>query len=148
ASVRILFGETQSATRVYDGSLSLSSGSVVRLVPYRFFQGDAITGSDSWKLALKRVAFDNRDGRPNSVAGGSPAQNVVPAGVTATLSAPESARVTVRTTQGNFEFVLSDLRYGEARSFLDGDATVERVPAVTKVGEGGGEQHDYSSLVE
>src|SRR5881628_2656604 len=106
ASVRILFGETQSATRVYDGSLSLSSGSVVRLVPYRFFQGDAITGSDSWKLTLKRVAFDNRDGRPNSVAGGAPAQNVVPAGVTATLSAPESARVAVRTAQGNFDFVL------------------------------------------
>ena len=76
AAVRIVFGETQSATRVYDGSLSVSSGSVVRLEPYRFFQNDAVTGADSWKLTLKRVAFENRSGRPNSVAGGGPSMNV------------------------------------------------------------------------
>jgi hypothetical protein len=148
AAVRIVFGETQSATRVYDGSLSVSSGSVIRLEPYRFFQNDAIAGADSWKLTLKRVAFESRSGRPNSVAGGGPAMNVVPAGITATLAAPETARVSVRTTQGNFEFVLGELRHGSPRTFLEGDVVAERVPPVTRVADSADAQQDYPSLLE
>src|SRR5437867_1320293 len=145
--VRIIFGESQSATRLYDGSLSISSGSLVRLVPYRFFQQDSIVGSNSWKLVLKRLQFDNRGGPPTSVAGGAAAQNIVPAGITATLLAPETASLKVHSAAGSFEFVLQDLPYGRLLRFLDDDVTVERVPAVEKISEGP-EQHDYLSCLE
>ena len=45
-SVRIVFGDTQTATRVYDGGLSLSQRSVVRLLPFRLFRDDAIAPDD------------------------------------------------------------------------------------------------------
>src|SRR5688500_9394013 len=122
-SIRILFGELQSATRVYDGSLTLSQGKVARLLPFRFFREDAVAGTASWKLTTKRVPFENRNGRPSSVAGGGPVLNIVPAGITAVLDAPASARVTVQTAQGNFEFSLGELNFGQVRTFLEGDAT-------------------------
>src|SRR5437867_2544055 len=130
-SVRIVFGDTQTAARVYDGSLNLTQGRVVRFLPFRLFRDDAIGPDNSWKITLKRVQLDNRNGRPNSVAGGTPAQNVVPAGITAVLAAPESTRVVVRTAQGNFDFSLAEIPYGRVRTFLDRDVTVERVPTVS-----------------
>ena len=148
-SIRILFGELQGATRVYDGSLTLSQGKVARLLPFRFFREDAVAGTASWKLTTKRVPFENRNGRPSTVAGGGPVQNIVPAGITAVLDAPQSARVTVQTAQGNFEFSLGELNFGQIRTFLDGDATVERVPTIVKMnGAATGEQHDYPFLFE
>src|SRR5262245_51415842 len=121
--LRIIFGQQQTSARNYDGSLALSQGSVVRLTPFRFFRGDALAGTDRWTLTLKRIPFDNRSGRPNSVAGGGPAQNIVPAGITATLAAPETARVTVRTNQGTFEFGLGELKAARTLEFLDGDVS-------------------------
>src|SRR5437773_1290247 len=44
--VRITFGDSQSAERVYDGSLTVSHGAVVRLVPFRLvkrFLDDDVT---------------------------------------------------------------------------------------------------------
>src|SRR5437867_1841138 len=148
-SVRIVFGDTQTATRVYDGGLSLSQGSVVRLLPFRLFRDDAIAPDNSWKITLNRIQLDNRNGRPNSVAGGAAAQNIVPAGFTAVLAAPESARVVARTAQGNFDFALAEIPYGRVRTFLDGDVSVERVPTVSRMNDREtGEQHDYPALLE
>src|SRR6185503_14202408 len=131
------------------GSLTLSQGKVALLLPFRFFREDSIAGTTSWKLTTKRAPFDNRNGRPFSVTGGGAAQNIVPAGITAVLDAPEGARVTVQTVQGNFEFGLGELNFGQVRTFLEGDATVERVPTISKMnGEATGEQHDYPFLFE
>jgi hypothetical protein len=148
-SLRIIFGQQQMTERNYDGSLAVFQGSVVRLTPFRFFRDDALVGSDSWRLTLKRVPFESRSGRPNSLASGGPAQNVVPAGITATLaSTTDTTRVTVRTTQGNFEFSLRDLG-ARALDFLDGDVSVERVPSVIKMNDPGTEeQNDYPSFLE
>src|SRR5262245_37640122 len=147
-SLRIIFGQRQSAERNYDGSIAVSQGSVVRLAPFRFFRDDAVAGADSWRLTLKRIPFENRSGRPNSVAGGGPAQNIVPAGITATLAAAETARVTVRTTQGTFEFSLRELS-ARTLNFLDGDASVERLPSVTKMNDPDiEEQNDYPAFLE
>jgi hypothetical protein len=148
-SIRIMFGENQAAPRTYDGNVRLSQGRVVRLIPYRFFRGDAVTGPDSWKLTTKRVNFENRDGRPSSVAGGAVPQNIVPAGITAVIAAPPNARITLRSAEQGLDIGIGDFKLGDCKPLPGSDIVLQKVPTVSKVNEEStGEQHDYPALLE
>jgi hypothetical protein len=60
----------------------------------------------------------------------------------ANLDAPETATVTVNSDQGRFSFRLSDLSPGRRRTFLDGEAAVERQAASVRI-TGRGTEDDY-----
>src|SRR5437868_3729135 len=72
-SFRVVFGYQRTAVKTYDGSVTVSGGTLRGIEPWRFLQNDAITGPDSWKLEIRRVIFENQPDQPQSMAGGGPA---------------------------------------------------------------------------
>ncbi|HEX4950562.1 MAG TPA: hypothetical protein VFZ34_28100 [Blastocatellia bacterium] len=125
-SFRILLGLTDVRSTPWDGSLTVSSGTVARLEPWRSDLADRLeepTGNSvKWKLAT----------HPARAFGGQNAQQqpVVANGVIATLrNLNSSSEVSIETAQGKFQFRPSEFKYGTATKFLDGKAMVERVPA-------------------
>src|SRR4030095_15428760 len=51
ASFRILLGLTDTKSTPWNGSLSVSRGSVTRLEPWRFDEDDVLSGESAWKLS-------------------------------------------------------------------------------------------------
>jgi len=146
---RIVFGNQRDRPADYSGSVSLTTGKIVSLRPWRFFQGDAIQPPNAWKLTIKRTRFENQPDNPRRMMTGPNIENVVPAGVVLTVEAPATATARVRTAQGDFSFPLADLSYNRALRFLRDDVIVERTPAVQQVSPPSKtepvEQFDYPS---
>jgi len=145
SSFKITFGDRQETASDYSGSVSVSTGKVVRIAPWRFIREDEITGS-TWKLKLQRMVFENQPDMPRPIASPGQTPNVVPAGVVVTVDSPASAGIQVKTEQGNFDFRLGDLRDGRVLSFRDGDVLVQRAMTPEKISPDTSEEHDYPSL--
>lgn len=146
-AIRIGFGERQDRETDYSGSLSLSTGHVVELIPWRFFGGDQLDGTNAWKLVTRRAALENQPDQPRPLSSPGAVQNVVPKSVTAVLDAPASASATVRTRRGTYSFRLDDLKGAKILSFENGDVTVQVVPAPVRVSSiEKTQEHDYPSL--
>lgn len=133
-SFRIVFGAGEKGDRPtdYSGSIYLTAGRVGGLAPWRFFDGDAIEGNQSWKLTVKKVRFENQPDSPRPMMTGPAVLNTVPAGVVVTAEAPDTAIARVRTRQGDFDIPLKALRYDRVLHFLGGDVLARRVPAVER----------------
>jgi hypothetical protein len=145
-SFRVVFGKQRAAPKRYDGSVSVTGGALRRLAPWRFFQDDAITGPNSWKLQIRRAVFENQPDAPQPLAGGGPApQNIVPAGLVVTVDA-SAVSAQFHTTQGDFVAPVRELAYGHILEFLDRDVEVERVPTPDRVSPQNREEHDYPSI--
>jgi len=149
-SFRIVFGENQELPADYSGSISVTPGKIVRIAPWRFFEDDAIQGADSWKLQLKRAVFENQPDKPRPFNAGGSIKNIVPAGVTVRVDAPESATARVTTRSGDFDFPLRELRRDHVLRFLRGDVVVCRTPAPQRVSppvsETPDDEHDFPSM--
>jgi hypothetical protein len=140
-SFRILLGVTDRQSVKWDGSLSVSSGVVARVEPWRFDLDDRLesraenSASVSWKLST----------HPARAFGGQNPQNqpIVANGVIVSLRGlNSSSEVSVETAQGNFKFRPADIGYGKAAKFLEGRAMVDRVPAANNLSRSKDEQ-DY-----
>jgi hypothetical protein len=70
---------------------------------------------------------------------------LIPNGIVATVRAPADARVEVKTAAGNFAFRINQVSLGEPMAFLDGEATVERLPPTLTLTQQSGE-NDYPAL--
>jgi hypothetical protein len=123
---RILLGLADTNSQLWDGSLTVSSGALARIEPWRFDMQDAFgektDTSASWRLSTHPMrAFGGQ--QPQQ-------QRVVANGVIATLSRLNSStEVTIKTAQGNFSFKPAEIGYGNRAKFLAGRAMVDRVPA-------------------
>src|SRR6516164_9374760 len=62
---RVVFGYRRAAPKNYDGSVSITGGTLRAIDSWRFLQGDAITPPDSWKLQIRRMVFENQPDAPN-----------------------------------------------------------------------------------
>ncbi len=126
-SIRILFGLTDSASTNWDGSLTVTSGTVARVEPWRFDEDDKLeenAGASSiarWKMSTHQArAFGANAAR----------QPVVANGVIVTFAKLTSAsETTVETPQGKFQFHPMEIAYGKSVRFLDERVMVDRVPA-------------------
>ena len=149
-SFRIVFGERQERLEDYSGSLTLDTGKIANVLPWRLFKEDAVNADGSWKLHVKRLRFENQPDVPQLLDTTERVLNFVPAGVTVTVEAPSTATARVHTEQGDFMFALRDLDYGHSLSFRDGDVVVERTPTaqqISPVPQGATpEEHDYPSM--
>jgi hypothetical protein len=147
---RIVFGERQEGLKDYSGSLTLSQGKVVNIMPWRFFREDTLSPQGTWKLHIKRIAFENQPDDPHLINTSEGVLNYVPAGLTVTVEAPPTAMANVHTAQGDFRFALQELAAGRALSFRDGDVMVQRTPTAQQISpapQGANpEEHDYPSV--
>src|SRR5207253_15741 len=79
----------------------------------------------------KQAAKKKPAARKKQAAKAAQLEPIVPVTMRVNLVAPADATVTVTTGRGKFSASLADLKRGGRRTFLDGQAAVERVdPAV------------------
>ncbi|HTP34714.1 MAG TPA: hypothetical protein VMJ75_21195 [Candidatus Acidoferrales bacterium] len=149
-AIRIQFGERQDRETDYSGSLALSEGRVMELIPWRFFGNDQIQGNSAWRLTTRRANMENQPDQPRPISTAGQNQNIVPKAVSAVIDAPGTASVTVQTGRGSFQFRLSDLSGGRTLEFEAGDVTVQAVPAPGRispaVGPSSPPDHDYPAI--
>jgi hypothetical protein len=132
-AIRIGFGERQERVTDYSGSLTLSEGRVVELIPYRFFGGDQMAGANGWTLTTRVANMENQPDQPRPVLMAGANQNIVPKAVSAIVEAPAGATVTAQTRRGTYTFRLDALANGRVLSFEDGDVLVQAVPGRERV---------------
>ncbi len=84
----------------------------------RFEREDAITGPGGWKLTSRATNYMDS----TSTRGYDPVHTrpweLIPNGIVATIDAQPGARAEVRTSSGNFSFVIADLKLGRTVPFL------------------------------
>lgn len=132
-SFRILLGLTDTKATRWDGSLSVTRGTVVRLEPWRFDDVDTLDGTTGWKLST----------HPTRVFLAGANRPVVANGIVATFhNLTPTSEVRVETAQGSFKFHPEDLPYGAQGKFLDARVMVDRVPSSAQVTTGVAD-HDY-----
>ncbi len=120
ASYRVLLGLRESAGRSWDGRLEAPGGRVFELTGWRFGPEDRVTGGTAWQCATRPRPF-------NPAIPERPDQTPLPVGLLVSFEGP---RLEIHTANGNFGFSPSQMPETGAALFLDGQAAVERVPAV------------------
>jgi hypothetical protein len=118
AVFRILLGVGETESVAWDGSVSVSPGRIASINGFRFSGKDSTDGVSSWKASTHAATL--RKGRQ----GGVLATGVV----VATATDDPNATLEVKTARGTFSFRASDIGWAKATLFLNGRATVERVP--------------------
>jgi hypothetical protein len=138
--VRVLLGLTDESANNWDGSITAEGAQITRLDPWRFGKNDEIHPDNSWKISTAEVlSFFHLIARQKAPIGDN--------GVIVWLSADNpNAQVTVKTTQGNFSFKLSDIPYGRYLYELGGRASVDRIPANWQLTKSPDEE-DYPAAV-
>lgn len=112
-SLRITLGLKDTEPTAWDGDMKVSEGRVSRLSG-QLRPNDRVEGS-AWTMSTR---FQGQG--PNRQL-----QHVV---LLATLDAPASAKLELQTKPGSFSVLPADLKLGSSASFLQGAATVERLP--------------------
>ncbi len=133
-TVLITFGIDSRRDQRWDGSIQVTGGRLVRLEGWQFTAQDSLSGGDSWKLTNRRdeIAGFARVNYTEMSPAERPPTIFFPVGVFATIAPAGSARVTVKTVQGDFDFALSEV--GDTpKKFLGGGASVAWAPTVEKL---------------
>jgi len=133
--VRVVFGLGDVQTARWDGSAAARRAQIKLVEPWRFEDGDAVTGQ-SWRAATHpiRLFGGGNANQPNAP--------IVANGVILTLTDAAGAEVDVTTTQGNFTVALRDIPYGKSILALNGRVMVDRIPAARQL-TNSPEEQDY-----
>ena len=133
-TVYLGLGEKAEAVEAWGGSVQVSGGELTALEERHFSAADRLTGANKWTASTReeRIRGFPRVNYNEMSPAELPPTQYSPVGLFATIRGGGSARVAVKTRQGNFSFRLSELTY-EAKSFLGGRATAALTPAVEKL---------------
>jgi hypothetical protein len=135
--VRIILGLTDQETATWNGSASIDRGRIGLVEGWRFEGEDGVNGS-SWRAQTHPIRLFGAQAKQGPA--------VVANGVVVWLAeAEESSRLTVKTTQGEFSVVLSEIPFGKSVRRLDGRVMLDRLPRTTRLTATPDEQ-DYPSV--
>ena len=144
--VRIRFGLTDKSPTKWDGTVSVSPGAVERLDGWRFEQSDEVEGVTGWKATTRSLTVRRSNNAKKAGKGRGGNSNMADNGVILLLTGvTENSVVKVKTGQGEFDFKLADIRYGEFTEKLNGAVDVERVAATRPLSNGRNDD-DYPAL--
>jgi hypothetical protein len=120
------------------GSITLSEGRLRQLRIVRAARNATAEGNEFAVRAARSQAKQKkkREQMP-----------LIPARLHLALDAPDSAQVTISTSQGEFSFVLGELQPGSAANFLDDQAAVERKEGAVCLTPAASED-DYPAMVK
>lgn len=111
---------------VWEGSVRATHANVSSVEGWRFLPNeDHITAPNSWRLRT--------DLNPQPANQPTPANPTTPNGVLVFGTASQGASFDVTTNRGAFSFRLSDSKLGRPLEQLNGEASVELLPATTKL---------------
>src|SRR5207244_3108683 len=117
--VLISLGLKDQKTTPWDGEVSISEGKIIEL--------DIVQGNVAGKKKAGK-AKGKVDGAKFTVSSvfGKKKEGIVRPILRVTLDAPASARLTVKTAQGNFEANLEDVPFTIPKTLLEGQALLQR----------------------
>jgi hypothetical protein len=131
-SFRMRMGVNDREPRAWDGSLSVSGGSVTRIRNWRPRAGDRIDGNRGWVLSTRRgLNFDRRSWEEEIPGGVVPYINAP--GVIVDLKTTGATSVSVETKQGNFVVSPRILEAGKVVPVLGGNVLIDRVPTAETI---------------
>ena len=128
-SVRILLGIGDHDSTSWNGSVQVHGGTLTSLEPWRFDNGDSISGS-SWRVSTHPVRLFGGGIQFD----GQQVVDMVANGIIANLSAAAgNTALSVVTAQGNFDVTLNEIRYGSGVRKLNGRVFVDRIPPSSRL---------------
>ncbi|HEU5115932.1 MAG TPA: hypothetical protein VFT74_04580 [Isosphaeraceae bacterium] len=149
-AVEITLGLMDASPTPWEGSVEVSDGQVVGMEIEESGPDASVDGGhfrvrtrpeatkkkknqNKKKQAAKNQPKNKNNAKPKAQAA---SVKVIPIRLLVNLDAPSDATLTVKTEQGRFEVKLSDLPASKSKTFLNGEASVEKVdPAVRLTGE-------------
>src|SRR5712692_6188462 len=143
-AVTVEFGIKDGAAARWDGSVSISTGRIVKLRGHHFTDKDKINDGPSWQAATSDWPIAGGGMHPNEMPEPNAAR-VSTVGVTVYYQAPNDAVLRVKTTPGEFEFRLGDVPPQGALQLLASRVQVFRVPVVEQI-TGPDYEDDYPSV--
>lgn len=121
-AVLLMLGLKDQQGRDWNGEVTIDRGRILALRGIEFDNNDAILSASEWECNTERVSSMRFRGR-------TPENPPVSAeGVMVVMEAPLSARLSVKTVNGNFTVPLNRVRYGKKDLDLRGEVSYERVP--------------------
>ncbi|MGO9256043.1 MAG: TolB family protein [Bryobacteraceae bacterium] len=137
-SYLVILGVGDTAPTTWDGSITAAGGTILSLQGWRFSGTDAITGTTSWTMSTREAP------PPPSATSGPMQEN----GVIVTIAAPTGAvTFTVKTAQGNFSFLSTNLTFGVTKSYLSGSARVQQTATGLQL-TSDDEEEDFPSMAQ
>jgi hypothetical protein len=128
--VRIRFGLTDKEPKKWDGSATVSAGTIERIDGWRFEDGDELQPNSSWKASTRTLTVRRSNNAKKAGKGRGGNANMADNGIILLLTGvQENSVVRFKSAQGDFDFKLSDITYGKFIEKLNGAADIERVAA-------------------
>ncbi|MEX2262860.1 MAG: DUF3604 domain-containing protein [Bryobacteraceae bacterium] len=129
-TVLITMGLGAKSVEPWDGTARVTGGTLTLTEGRHFSADDAVTGPGAWKCVTRRdevapfADIHYTEMRPGS----RPDVLFQPVGVFLTVDNAASARVSITTKQGSFDFSATEIS-GEPKVFLNGRAAASLAPA-------------------
>ena len=143
AVLSLEFGLSPSqAPRLWKGTISASAGRVLGTWGMHFAPPDQILGRTGFSFSTRK----SERPRPAGAGADFVPYFSLPNGVFVALTAPDSARVEIHTSLGDFSFSLAELKAAGRKSFLESDVAVSYLPPVKALTQGEATQHDFPSV--
>ncbi|MDQ2900513.1 MAG: hypothetical protein M3Y07_12055, partial [Acidobacteriota bacterium] len=134
---RIAVGLTDKEAKPWKGRITVSGGDILSLEGWRASPADSAGASGDFAFTTKIGLLENQllPGRPYGQTGrdGQAYRHEIPQGLLLKLKGGEAARVQFESGSGTFSFQTDQIAYGARVPFLDGNASVERLPMEQKL---------------
>ena len=143
-ALNIEFGVKDAEPTNWNGSVAIDKGEIVKLRGHQFKEGESIGANNSWEARTDDWVRPTGGMHPHELPFPQPTR-VMTTGVTVYYKAPNDAKITVKTEQGNFFFKVDDLPPSDSMHLLSTKAEVRRVPPVEAVTTDEYED-DYSTM--
>src|SRR5262249_18756420 len=142
---RVLLGLDDKQPAKWDGKVEVSGGEVVSIQGWRFADTDSTDYKSTWKASTHPGPPPaGRAARAAGMRQGSVQENGV---LIAVRLSSEGAKFNITTAQGNFAFAAQEVPLGESKTFLNGKASVDRVPSAVQITTSDEEQ-DHPALAQ
>src|SRR5689334_14673663 len=134
---RIIFGLKDSQPKSWDGKISVTGGEILSLEGWRSDPADRSSADGSFAFSTKIGLLEDQL-RPGSYFGqtGYDTQSyrhLIPQGLLLKLRGSGTATVRIESAGGGFSFQTDQIDWVAPAPFLDGNASVERLPMEQKI---------------
>ncbi len=138
---RIVVGLQDTAPKLWKGSITVGGTELLGLESWRASPGDLAAADGTFQFTTKIGLLENQL-RPGELYGqtgydGQSYRHHIPQGLLVKLKGNGAARVQFQSSAGTFEFQSGAIAYGARVPFLDGNASVERLPLERKLSAAG-----------
>ncbi|HEX3655041.1 MAG TPA: hypothetical protein VHV55_04510 [Pirellulales bacterium] len=142
----LTLGIKDKEQKPWEGKLSISEGRIVSVKIVLASNNSTVEG-EKFMVRAKRRQGGGRQANQNRNPNRPQRVPLDPAKLRLVVDAPESATVRVETSRGDFSFRLADLETDSTKMFLDGEASVVRQAAATRL-TGRETEDDFPSMAK